>query len=122
MTRLIRWSVGAASLLFIGRAQAQCSWVRVHTEQPNWAQGSSMVYDAARGRCVTLGPYPSYPVFEWDGSLWRVNYPVNRWDGNASPQRSGPMAYDSARSRAVLVPSSSGSGAPGWTWAFNGAR
>jgi hypothetical protein len=68
--------------------------------------GHAMAYDSARGKVVLFGG----ETWEWDGSAgtWTQRFP------SVSPFPAGPMAYDSARGKTVLVTA-------GETWEWDGA-
>jgi len=84
---------------------------------------SAMVFEAARGRCVTFGYgiVAASPAETWtfDGSQWtQIAVPVS-----PAPRTGTAMVYDANRERVVLFGGANASGTTlhGDTWEFDGA-
>ena len=93
------------------------AWAQLSTPaapSPRW--GSAMSYDSARQRVVLFGgraSSSSSETWEWDGSQWSL-----RRTGFPPANDEVGMAYDTRRSRTVLVTHAS-TGAAVWEWDGN---
>lgn len=103
--------VVCAGLLAGVDLQAQARWSQRAAPggQPPARRAGEMFFDQVRGTIVLFGNAPESDMWEWDGAAWTQILPANR------PSERGTLAYDTTRSRAVLVTDTTGQ-----TWEWDG--
>ena len=94
------------------------AWTQINPPgpRPTWvyAFANWMTFDSARGRSVLSvvnATGDAQETWEWDGAAWARVAP----SPPANPPIGGPMTYDTARQRVLMV-------APTQTWEWDGAR
>lgn len=113
--KVVMFGPGAQTWEWNGTAWTQ----KTPTTSPSARSGHNMAYDSGRGRVVLFGGRLASgntvvrDTWEWSGTNWLQVNTV----GVTVPGGTGPMAYDAARNKMVLVePFGDGSGAKTWVY------